>query len=137
MIEKMLYTSSIFDALLPWASLDSNVEVLKLILKLTLVVFMIFNKNGDIFSTGYLHMILSVLCFIIIYRRLTNAVILNSSVHYANMIYEMLLSWLFLSVSCHLLSGNALSVSSTALIIVIGVFLGVLLVLSYKLRYRT
>ena len=58
------------------------------------------------------------------------AIIFNTSVYYATIIYESLLSWLFLCVGFHIIASGAgtLSIDSLVLLFMTGIFFSLILV---------
>jgi hypothetical protein len=94
-----------FESPLPWASLERSLTGLSIAQKLVLSFSHTFDNPNDSIRAD-LNLVAFAIGLLIILLRLQSAIIFNRWVHYLTSFYECLLTWGFLTVSLHELSGN-------------------------------
>lgn len=113
------------------------------LLKIVLTGTFVFDKNATL-SVGYLHLVSFAICLTILCKRLMTAIMVNKSVYYASIVYETLISWLFLTLGCHIITstedsssskGEAVYITTIAMLIVSGIIMGILLALLQEMRF--
>lgn len=141
-IMKLLFTSSNFETTLPWGCLDKKFDLLSSLLKLILSASFIYDKNG-LQTESYLHLVSFLICFTILFRRLSTGIIIDKSIYYVSIVFETLMTWLFLTIGCHLLSqtedstskGEDIFITTFVLMIVVGILIGLLLVFFQEIKH--
>ena len=124
-IQKAIFTSCSFNSSIPWASLERDVSLIKVALRLLLSFAFNFDKVGN--SKPIVSLVCFFLSGILTFKRLTSAFFFNASIHRANLVYDLLTTILFLCSSIHQLSGNPLTVFSLAVLVFAGIFVALLL----------
>ena len=119
--ETLLFASNSFEILVPWASFERELAIIRQIIKFTISASLIFDKS--LVFRGELNLALASLYFYMIARRCKDAIIFDNSVFYATIVYETLGFWLHINVSIHQLSGSQLSISSVVIIFAMGIIM--------------
>jgi len=131
--QSLLYSSNNFANNVPWASFDRNITLIKILLKLIASASFAFNKEG-IYS-GPLLLICFFINLVYLYKLSTSAKFIDNYIYYASLIYETLQTWLFLTISVHLLSATDISIITVMALFIVGIIFG-LLNIWYQLRMR-
>lgn len=122
-VQRILFTSRNFESEVPWGSLDPNIEVLKIALKIVVSATFTFDKVGK--STGFIQLLCSAILILVLYNRFTRAAIYTKeSILYSITIQEAILMWLFISIGFQNLTQDTVSFSSLGFILFIGVCFG-------------
>jgi hypothetical protein len=129
--ETVLFTSTSFEILVPWASVDHRVSLVKLLISIVLSVGLIFDKTGS--SRGLINLVCGVLQAFVVYRRNKDAIMYETSVFYASIFYETFNLWLYIVVGFHRLAGSNLSITSLITFFSCGIAFAVCLIL-YQMR---
>ena len=93
-VQSILYTSNSFESTLPWSSLERNLVLARILVKIIYASFFVFDKQGKI--KGVVNIVCVFLLSIIIYKRMTSALIFKAKVYYAMIFYEVELLWIAL-----------------------------------------
>lgn len=98
-----------FESPLPWASLERSLTIITVLQKLILSVSYAFEGKT---LRSELNLLVFLFGVIIVYQRLSSALIFHKSIHYMTAFYECFLTWAFLTVSIHDLSGTELTIGT-------------------------
>jgi hypothetical protein len=132
--QQHLYTSNSLEQVVPWASFESHIGILRMLVKIVIAIGFTFDK------AGYYRWQINIACFAIqgyvVIKRLTNGLIFNTSVFYATLVYEALALWLYGTVALHIISDTSFTVVSLSLLILTGLCIGGILVLLQNWRKK-
>ena len=120
--ETLLFNSNNFESNIPWASLERNVTLLKIVVKLIQCGTFVFDKQGNV--RGYVNLVCFLLYLLLLYSRLTSGIIFVKTINYATIIYESLNMTLSLFVAASILSDNEITISTLALFVSLGLVVG-------------
>jgi hypothetical protein len=123
--QRVLFNSTSFDNDVPWSSLQADFDLLKLVVKLIQSAGFVFDKQGN--YLGYINVICFALNSGIVFSRVTRAVMIHRSVYYATLMYESMLSWLWLTIGIQKLGGFDIVIYQVVLYFICGILLGLIL----------
>jgi hypothetical protein len=106
--------------------MERRLSIIRVAYKFLITAAFVLDKRGE--SVGEIGMACAILCFFIIYKRCTAALIFMRSVFYAMIFYEASTAVLFFGAAIHNLSGTKLSISSLALFISICFIVSLILI---------
>ena len=129
-VERLLYTSSSFDSTLPWASIDRKFYLLKLALKLSMTMSFIFDKSSA--TKGYISLFCSALGGMVVYLRVTKAVIFNKVVFNVQLYIETIIMWMFLCIGIQIVTVSETTLSLLALYVILGSLIWLLMMILAK-----
>ena len=117
----LLYTSLNFETSIPWGCLENSASMARLLWKALIACEFILDKQEK--ARDEVGLLCSMLGFLIVSKRMGESVMIHTSVHYASLTYDILLSWLYLGVSVIHLSGSELSTSNLTFMGLSGLFM--------------
>lgn len=88
-----------FGSTLPWASPDRKLSVTKCIYKFIITAGFVFDKRG--LHREKIGISCFFICAFIVIQRVTHGLIYNRSIFTATLFYEVLTTWLTLTISVH------------------------------------
>jgi hypothetical protein len=106
--------------------MERRLSIIRVGYKFLITAAFVLDKRGD--SVGEIGMVCAFLCFFIVFKRCTAALMFRKSVFYAMIFYEMSTAVLFFGASIHNLSGTKLTISSLALFACICISLSLTLI---------
>jgi hypothetical protein len=132
-LQRLLFTSTNFDSLLPWAQLESNVGILKLGWKLYISFAFMLNKYASM--RNELNLVAFSMGAVITFYRLGNSKMYNNRINQATALYEIVATWFFLCIPVHQITKSQLTISTLVVILTSGVLLASLLIYYCDLRH--
>ncbi len=93
--------------------MERRLSIVRVGYKFLITAAFVLDKRGD--SIGEIGMACAFICFFIVFKRCTAALIFRKSVFYAMIFYEASTAVLFFGAAIHNLSGTKLTISSLAL----------------------
>jgi hypothetical protein len=93
--------------------MERRLSIVRVGYKFLITAAFVLDKRGD--SVGEIGMVCAFICFFILFKRCTAALIFRKSVFYAMIFYESSTAVLFFGSAIHNLSGTKLTISSLAL----------------------
>jgi hypothetical protein len=134
-VERIIFTSRSFESQVPWASLEPHLDIWKICVKIIVATSWVFDKYGR--SQGYVHLLIGFTLGLILYRRIRTGVIVNRQVYFTTIIMEASLTWLYIITGALILSKEQQSISSTAIVLAIGLIIGgILIVVTERTRFN-
>ena len=125
--QQLLYATNDFDSVLPWASFEKKLTIVRCLYKFLLSAAFVFDKAGV--YRGEIGMACFVFCLFIVQQRFIGTLVFVKSVNYASILYEVLTMWLFLCISIFILDGTLIDVICLLVIVACGVIFAALLIL--------
>jgi hypothetical protein len=130
--QTLLFASNSFEIVVPWASFERELAMIRQLIKFVIAVSLALDKNNTI--RGEVNLALAALYAYICIRRCKDALIFDTSVFFAFLFYEVLSFWLYLVISLHQLTNTTLTITSVSLIFLAGCFFSGLLITYQSLK---
>jgi hypothetical protein len=130
--QTLLFASNSFEIVVPWASFERELAMVRQLIKFVISVSLALDKNNTI--RGEVNLALAALYAYICIRRCKDALIFDTSVFFAFLFYEVLSFWLYLVISLHQLTNTTLTITSVSLIFLAGCFFSGLLITYQSLK---
>ena len=123
--QHILFTSCNFETHIPWASLERDVSLIKVFLRLVLSFGFIFDKVGN--SKPEVGLVCFFLCGIITLKRLTSAFFFRKSISQANLVYDFIMTIFFLCTSISSYFNEPFTTISITLLFLLSIFFAAML----------
>lgn len=121
-----MYTSNNFESKVPWSSLEKNMAMTKVLLKLILSACFVFDKKALI--KGEVSIVVFIVMAFIIYKRMTSDLIFNAGIYYALIFYETEQMWISLCVAFQIFSGQPFTLVALILVLISGALISLLII---------
>jgi|LauGreDrversion4_2_1035121.scaffolds.fasta_scaffold171887_1 hypothetical protein len=112
--------------------MERRLSIVRVAYKFLITAAFVLDKRGS--SKAEIGMVCAMLCFFIIYKRCTAALIFKRSVFYAMISYEASTAVLFFAVAIHNLSDTKLTITSLTLLIVLCIIVSITLIMAQEYR---
>lgn len=112
--------------------MERRLSIIRVAYKFLITAAFVLDKRGE--SVGEIGMVCAFLCFFIIFKRCSAALIFRKSVFYAMILYEASTAVLFFGAALHNLSGTKLTISSLGLLIAICFIVSITLIIGQEWR---
>ena len=112
--------------------MERRLSIVRVIYKLLITAAFVFDKKAE--SSGEIGIVCSILCFFIVYKRCTAALIFRKSVFYATLFYEASIAVLFSATAIHNLSKTHLTITSLAVLFGMSVVFSLTMILGQEWR---
>jgi Kef-type K+ transport system membrane component KefB len=112
--------------------MERRLSIVRVVYKFLITAAFVFDKKAE--SSGEIGIICAALCFFIVYKRCTAALIFRKSVFYAMILYESSTAILFFSAGIHNLSKTRLNITTLAVLIAICLIFSFAMILGQEWR---
>lgn len=97
--ETILFATNSFEIVVPWASFERELAIIRQLIKLVISLSLTLDKNNSF--RGEVNLALAAVFGYNFVRRCKDAVLFDTSIFFAYLFYETLIFWLYLIISMH------------------------------------